>query len=1188
METIITRYGTPAVLALRDAINRCRESDLLKPITIIVPSVAVGMPVLQELARLPGQPRGVFGVRHWTVSGLADHILNLSEPTLRRRRSDRVVAAALRQIDDDTFGVFKGVRHHPATEQVLIKTLKELEQLDDLTTLENLPNQKARHLAELERTVREKLDGKWFSNVQILNEAVRVLQNLHSDNQIAPVRSPLHEIGTVIVFLPQHLTQTECELLRLCKIEEIIVALTGNEAADRSPLRCAQLLGFDLQYHLAAQTISTGTQLLDASLELDENAPPPTLIPSKPLAQKTTVVSAPTAKDEVRLAVRGVMEAIRDEIPAERLAIAYTSRVPYARLLVDHLREVGISFNFASGFPLQERVVPKAILAMLQLEETNFNRSDLINLLASAPIVAQKKSASVRKPEADGANPQDNSQNLVPPWDRISRQANVTGGRWKECLSRFVEIQQKDLQRKTDDPEIDERRAKRAETNISFANSLARFVKDLKGDLEAVSRAKTWPDKTKAVRKLIDHYIQTSDSKGSAPAGTDKDAPLIWNDDEEHAKEKLFSILAKLEVLQEVEPFPSQKSFIQAFTQELEANEGRIGRDTKGVRLLSADSLLSGSTDRLWVTGMSEGLFPQKLHEDSLLPDSLRESLSDLPLKSDRMRDQHRHFLVALQLAHQELTLSYSRQDNQGNSLPSRWLLDVVFELSGERVFAGELDEFLQNSDLNWDVSKDTSKATSKAASKDPSKNVGKFVTSTTADLQQSTFASNEQEFNLKTMLPLLTQQSTSQRTKVIANLNYDPLAAGVEMIRARDSKSFTRFDGNLLDSTHSSQKNSSHQYGSQKDSDPKNSNHSKSARSDIATGLQALLSEPFSPSRLQNWVECPYGFFMTSVLGVRPLDEVEELERLSPLVRGAIIHDTLEIFFREEMEKAGTGGINPDAAWGDDHKSRLREIAIQLCEEAIADNRFGFLPYHDQQKQEILEDLCLFLDDDSVYRQESRARPLALEAEFGYTNQPLPKHQLPDGTILSLRGRIDRIDIRYGAAGEAQIIVIDYKTGKHDSGEKLQQYKNLNETNPHGQGRRLQLPLYASAALELPSVKEVADTGFAGGGNALSDAPEVIYWFVTSRSKFFRDPLVLSSQATEEIDKALEVVYSGIQQGLFPAGLHKTSQAGVACEWCNPDRFGPSKHNVRRKLNSPSLHPWLELAYPKDLPAGV
>ena len=1064
-----------------------------------------------------------------------------------------------------------------------MSTLKELERLsgEDLEKLGNLPSQKARDLLRLELEVREVLGDDWLSNSQIMQRAVEAAQeSLESPSSGNRLRL---ELGSVIVFLAQQLSKAEGELLQLCDPEAVIIALTGATEADRPVYRCAELLDSSFAAEVSggpaaapaepattpaeptgaasalAETITTHAET--TTTPIDPAEPVAALLapfsPFVPSAASTLVVSAPTAEDEIRLALRSVMEALREGVLADRLAIAFASREPYARILVDQLRDAGISFSIASGFPLHERVAPKTVLAMLQLEASDYGRTDLINLLASAPIVFAER------PTGEDGQGVQREPVPVAAWDRVSRKAKVARGQWEECLQRFIELQEKEIKRKTDDAALDERRASYAKREIYYARSLLRFVKQLEEDVKKVALAETWHDKANAVRSLVDRYIrigenfqspdasqnggtgETSETLGISQNGSTGESPG-WSE-EEAAQEELFKILTRLGALEDIEPDPSHRSFVQALAQELEENEKRIG--SQGIRLLNVDSLLTGSTDRLWILGLAEGLYPQKLHEDSLLPDSDRELVPDLAPRSDRVHEQQRHLLAALQLPREELTLSYSRQGSKGENLPSRWLLDVVQSLCGSSVFAEELDAFLQS------LGEGSPTGTEERSAEGGKQLAGKFVASATADLLEAAFPTVEQEFNLRCLLPELAGKGARQRAEAIADSISEngALKAGLKMLQSRASSRFTRFDGNLLD-------------------------EDIPDKSKIQAWLSARLSEPFSPSRLQDWVGCPHAFFMSSILGVRPLEAVEEMERLSPLVRGEIIHDALEKFFKEEMENAGSPLHNPDLAWDDIHKDRLRKTAARLCDSAKEENRFGLPLYHAQEQQAVLEDLCMFLDDDSAYRRQTRSKPLALEAEFGYHGQPEPAHQLPDGTEIKLRGRIDRIDIRDSPDMPTEFVVIDYKTGKHNTGEKHQQYKNLNEFNPHGQGRRLQLPLYASAALELPVLKERID------GSVGARVSEAIYWFVTNQSDFYREPIVLSPDALGEVSKALQVVHSGIRQGLFPSGVHKASLAGVACEWCNPDRFGPNRHDVGRKLNSSLLRPWLELAYPESL----
>ena len=1053
----ITRYGSPAVVALQDAIHRCRTESPLSPVAIVVPSLATGMSVLQELAIAEG---GVFGIRHMTVAGLADHICNLSEPLPRNRRTSRSVAAALRQLPASEFGVFQAVREHPSTERVLVQTLRELEHLSeaDLQTLQNLPNEQAQDLVVLERSVRERLGGKWVSNAEILKSACDLVPGTREALK--------RELGEIVVFLPQLLSETAAELLRKCEPAETIVGQAGIPEADRVPFMSAGRL-------------------------LEDDLPPPASEAALTAAPEVTVVSAATPEDEVRLAIRGVIDALRNGVAPHMIAIAAVDS--YMRLLIDHLEEAELGYTTASDFPLKERIQPRAVLGLLELQETGMRRPDLMEILSSAPI----------------ANPATGSDVPDAAWNRVSKEAKVSGREWEERLKRYVHIQEKSAARKTDNEELDKRRAKWAESNISYAESLLKFVKYLDLDLKKISAAESWKGKLSEVRALIRKYFPAFTPSDSGLPEETSGAELP--EAETKATERLQSILTQLEALDEIEPSPSQASFLRALSQELAEPSGRRGKG--GVRVLNLDSLLAGSVDHLFVLGMAEGVFPEKLKEDSLLPESCREAIADLTLRGERVHTQHRYFLAALQLPKKSLTISYPRRGDHGDSIASRWLLDLVQELEGSKVTAEDLGDYL------------------KSAGEKPEKSLrGVFVASLSSALQSANlgiagFPSHCQEFNLQSLLG--TSPSAILKSELAAR--NQQFASGIEMQLLRESQEFSRFDGNL----------------------------------GAFDGFE--FSEPLSAFRFEKWFECPHAFLMSCVLGVHPAEDFRETDRLSPLVRGQIIHDALEAFFKKHI------GVSPDAAWQESHKRELSEIASHLCEEAISDFSFGLPLYHSQEKQSILSDLSNFLDEDSEYRREAEAVPAFLEGEFGYAGQPQASFSLPDGREIALRGRIDRVDLCPDA-----LVVIDYKTGKHNSGETNQQYAKLSEANPHGEGRRLQLPLYLEGALAL-----LGERSFK---SAKDMSARAMYWFVTASSDFYRREFALSQTSFSLIEDALAVVCDGITEGVFPVAPHKSGMFGVTCGWCNPDGFGPSKYGrtADSKHADPALWKWLEIAYPK------
>jgi ATP-dependent helicase/nuclease subunit B len=128
-------------------------------------------------------------------------------------------------------------------------------------------------------------------------------------------------------------------------------------------------------------------------------------------ADRTRILTVSDCDDEVRQAVRAVINAARTGTPLDRIAILHTSPEPYARLAHEQLSAAGITFNGASVMPLTARLAGRTLLQMLALPEGGFRREDVFAWLAGARLLAQGRFISVTA------------------WERVSRDAEVVAGR---------------------------------------------------------------------------------------------------------------------------------------------------------------------------------------------------------------------------------------------------------------------------------------------------------------------------------------------------------------------------------------------------------------------------------------------------------------------------------------------------------------------------------------------------------------------------------------------------------------------------------------------------------------------------------------------------------------------------------------------------------------------------------------
>jgi hypothetical protein len=213
------------------------------------------------------------------------------------------------------------------------------------------------------------------------------------------------------------------------------------------------------------------------------------------------------------------------------------------------------------------------------------------------------------------------------------------------------------------------------------------------------------------------------------------------------------------------------------------------------------------------------------------------------------------------------------------------------------------------------------------------------------------------------------------------------------------------------------------------------------------------------APTQLETYGLCPFKFFGERILGVREIQEPEAVETITPLDRGALLHDILDRFFSQLVQD----GLVPVRAEGlDECRRRLRTIADEVCAGFEKSGAVGYRFMWEVEKARILTDL------EGILSFELAAPPgfvpAYFEARFGPTpawvtpppgSMPHPLELPVDGRPMRFTGYIDRIDLdqRGGAR------VIDYKTGMI-YGEKSDQFRG---------GQSLQLPTRCSPTTASP-----------------------------------------------------------------------------------------------------------------------
>src|SRR6202011_5857829 len=197
-----------------------------------------------------------------------------------------------------------------------------------------------------------------------------------------------------------------------------------------------------------------------------------------------------------------------------------------------------------------------------------------------------------------------------------------------------------------------------------------------------------------------------------------------------------------------------------------------------------------------------------------------------------------------------------------------------------------------------------------------------------------------------------------------------------------------------------------------------------------VAAGLKKLAGglariDPISASGVESWASCPFSYFLGRVLEVEPTDRPEDQESwtISPIDRGSLIHAILEEFYRRLHEDGRPGPTEPFTEADRELLHGIAQRRFRAGEELV---QTGYQLAWQNTQSAILLDLETVLTRDQEFRQENSLRPEHFEQGFAFAEGwPAAEVALSDGTMVRLRGYIDRVDV-----GDDAVYVTDYKTG--------------------------------------------------------------------------------------------------------------------------------------------------------------
>lgn len=675
-----------------------------------------------------------------------------------------------------------------------------------------------------------------------------------------------------------------------------------------------------------------------------------------------SILSAPGESRECVEIARAILEEAAKGVPFDRIAILLRSPFHYRTHLVEALRRARIPAHFARG-TLRPEPGGRALLVLLRcaaegLSAVRFAEYLSLGVAPAASARGDGKSAAStglhltddvmtsllgreRAGAPSSAEPDEAAiiqQSQFPRrWEALLVDAAVVGGadRWRRRL-KGLEQELAHQASQSDDP-------KRAQRRLVALQALAAFALPLIDQLAALPTSATWGQWLEALSDLAERAISRPEAVQAA--------------------------LAELAIVRDVGPISltDVRTVLDERLGELQLpRSASVGGQ---VLVASVDEAQGRVFDTVFVPGLAEKLFPQRVVEDPLLSDRSRASIDDsLETQVGRVHRERQALRVAVGCARKRLILSYPRfeSDKARPRVPSFYALEAI------RAAEGVLPAFA---------------ALARRADATSATRMGWPA----PELAEA--AIDESEYDLATLRVLLSGRNAEAEGAARYLVTENRTLGRALQARARRWRPEWRNVDGLVDP-------------------------SAEARAALAARYQQLQGRGFSVTALEKFAACPYRFYLATVVGLRPRDTVKQVEELDPATRGLLFHEIVHRVALELKERRLlTLADAPQAI----------AVSDRVIQEVTEKWRETLAPAIERVWEDAVEDLRLDVRYWLRELLESDWQVVKLELPFGLG---IPPHDEDMGPVmldsgLSLRGRIDAIEQRHG-----ELRATDYKTG--------------------------------------------------------------------------------------------------------------------------------------------------------------
>ena len=683
-----------------------------------------------------------------------------------------------------------------------------------------------------------------------------------------------------------------------------------GQAGDFHPLRITKefISSLSIVPALEGTKANTDDQFLASALfsdkpfdEVVKNAPDPASF-----KKEINLLSAVNTREEVSLIAGMVKTSLKHGTPVDSVLIAFPALDEYAPLVEEIFTDYGIPYNRALGRQLSTSPVTTSLVSLLRACQDGFSGASLLRIFSSPFLKFAEH------------------QSLAPALDRLMREKRIAGSKEKLLFA------------------LNHRSPKEIGTDV-----LSAPLKDLFAALEPFSTQETaqlslWMDRLGGLIAWSGLGARVALIHGPLNINLQAYRKLTETLDALARSGKLF---AEYRYTFHEWLFLLKKTFMHTRFQVPPEDEG-------GVQILGLEESMGRPWKEIYLGGLMDGTFPQRLPQNIFLPEATLEVLGVRTLERARLNAAY-HFYRLL-LSAEKVTITWPENDGDRPVVPSPFL--------------EELAPLKKAGLMNRGIEK-------------------------TSGIQ----------FSLK----VAQSRSIPELAKAIS------LSTNIQDIRKIMSAELEGIVGikSALEYT----------------------------PGDATSTRVPQQKKQFWVTELDDYINCPYDYYVKHVLGIELLEEPSE--DISPLARGSKVHAILRNFYLARNTPVAKENL-------DEARALLKKLADSSFDKETDTVR-------NRREKDLFLNIMAerFLDaEEEFWKQE--LRPVYLEQKIESF-----KLLLSNGEEVELSAKIDRIDVDKNG----NFIIVDYKTGKYP-----QPKMNLEQDI-------FQLPVYSVMALSALSDKDPA-----------------------------------------------------------------------------------------------------------------